>query len=144
MTLEFDPIEEAATNWRSAGWGAVDEMTEFVRDHLGPALERGGLGDLKILGYDQNRAGLDEWTASMYRDEESAKYFAGTAIHWYESTYEVFGDDLDRAHNMAPDKLLIETEALAAGPSVKPSLGVTSQVHSSPAAVAAEGTVEVM
>ena len=65
---------------------------------------------MKILGYDQNRAGLDEWTASMYRDEESAKYFAGTAIHWYESTYEVFGDDLDRAHDMAPDKLLIETE----------------------------------
>lgn len=27
MTLGFDPIEEAATNWRSAGWGAVDAMT---------------------------------------------------------------------------------------------------------------------
>ena len=96
-------------NWESMLY-SPDEMTEFVRDHLGPALEQGGLGDLKILGYDQNRAGLDEWTASMYRDEESAKYFAGTAIHWYESTYEVFGDDLDRAHDMAPDKLLIETE----------------------------------
>lgn len=96
-------------NWESMLY-SPDEMTEFVRDHLGPALEQGGHGDLKILGYDQNRAGLDEWTASMYRDEECAKYFAGTAIHWYESTYEVFGDDLNRAHNMAPDKLLIETE----------------------------------
>ena len=27
MTLEFDPIEEAATNWRAAGWGAIDAMT---------------------------------------------------------------------------------------------------------------------
>ncbi|MDG1878126.1 MAG: MarR family transcriptional regulator [Acidimicrobiales bacterium] len=27
MALEFDPIEEAAENWRSAGWGAVDAMT---------------------------------------------------------------------------------------------------------------------
>ena len=68
-------------NWESMLY-SPDEMTEFVRDHLGPALEQGGLGDLKILGYDQNRAGLDEWTASMYRDEESEKYFAGTAIDW--------------------------------------------------------------
>ena len=97
-------------NWESMLY-SPDEMTEFVREHLGPALEQGGLDDLKILGYDQNRrAGLDEWTASMYRDAESAKYFAGTAIHWYESTYEVFGDDLDRAHDAAPNKLLIETE----------------------------------
>lgn len=27
MALEFDPIEEAAANWRGAGWGAVDAMT---------------------------------------------------------------------------------------------------------------------
>ena len=27
MTLDFDPIDEAATNWRGAGWAAVDAMT---------------------------------------------------------------------------------------------------------------------
>lgn len=27
MALEFDPIEEAAANWRTSGWGAVDAMT---------------------------------------------------------------------------------------------------------------------
>ena len=27
MTLEFDPIEEAAANWRSAGWTAIGAMT---------------------------------------------------------------------------------------------------------------------
>lgn len=27
MTLEFDPIDEAAANWRAAGWEAVDAMT---------------------------------------------------------------------------------------------------------------------
>ena len=27
MPLEFDPIATAASNWRSAGWGAVDAMT---------------------------------------------------------------------------------------------------------------------
>ncbi len=27
MPLDFDPIDEAATNWRTAGWSAVDAMT---------------------------------------------------------------------------------------------------------------------
>ena len=66
--------------------------------------------NLNVLGYDQNRAGLDEWTSSMYRDSASAKYFAGTAVHWYESTYDYFPDELDRAHEAAPEKLLVETE----------------------------------
>ena len=108
FTVENEPHGNG-NNWESMHY-SPDEMTEFVREHLGPALETNGLGHLNILGYDQNRAGLDEWTASMYRDAESAKYFAGTAIHWYESTYEYFPDDLDRAHDAAPEKFLIETE----------------------------------
>ena len=46
--------------------------------------------EIKYLGYDQNRAGLKEWVDAMYKDEASSKYFDGTAIHWYESTYEFF------------------------------------------------------
>jgi glucosylceramidase len=46
----------------------------------------------------------------MYATAESSKYFDGTAIHWYESTYEVFPEELQYAHHKAPDKLLIETE----------------------------------
>ena len=34
----------------------------------------------------------------------------GTAIHWYASTYEVFPEVLQYAHEKAPDKYLIETE----------------------------------
>jgi glucosylceramidase len=30
-------------------------MTSFVQNHLGPKLEADGKGDVKILGYDQNR-----------------------------------------------------------------------------------------
>jgi glucosylceramidase len=82
-----------------------------VQDFLGPKLEKDGYGDIKILGYDQNRAGLKEWVDEMYRDAQSSKYFAGTAIHWYESTYDYFPEDLQYAHNKAPDKYLIQTEA---------------------------------
>ncbi|WP_291135113.1 glycoside hydrolase family 30 protein [Flavobacterium sp. UBA7663] len=97
-------------NWESTLF-SPEEMTLFVQNHLGPKLERDGWQDIKILGYDQNRAGLQEWVDAMYKDEKTSKYFAGTAIHWYESTYEVFPEALQYAHNKAPNKYLIQTEA---------------------------------
>lgn len=97
-------------NWESTLF-SPEEMTLFVQNHLGPKLERDGWNEIKILGYDQNRAGLQEWVDAMYKDEKTSKYFAGTAIHWYESTYEVFPEALQYAHKKAPNKHLIQTEA---------------------------------
>jgi glucosylceramidase len=97
------------SNWESTHF-TPKEMTDFVEKHLGPKLEKEGWGDVKILGYDQNRAGIKEWVDEMYRSDKSSKYFAGTAFHWYESTYEVFPEALSYAHHKAPNKLLIETE----------------------------------
>jgi len=96
-------------NWESTLF-SPKEMTDFVQNHLGPKLEKDGWENTKILGYDQNRAGIKEWADAMYRDEAASKYFDGMAIHWYESTYEVFPKDLQYAHNKAPNKYLIETE----------------------------------
>ena len=42
-------------------------MTDFVQHHLGPQLERDGLSEVVVLGYDQNRAGLKEWVDVMYK-----------------------------------------------------------------------------
>ena len=47
----------------------------------------------------------------MFRTEGSSKYFDGTAIHWYASTFEVFPDALQYAHSKAPEKHLIQSEA---------------------------------
>jgi glucosylceramidase len=66
---------------------------------------------LKILGYDQNREGIKEWVDVMYKDKASSQYYDGTAIHWYESTYDYFPDFLQYAHEKAPNKYLIQTEA---------------------------------
>ena len=97
-------------NWESTLF-SPKEMTDFVQNHLGPKLEKEGWGDVKILGYDQNRAGIKEWVDVMYEDEKSSKYYDGLAVHWYESTYEVFPEDLQYAHKKAPNKYLIQTEA---------------------------------
>ena len=109
FTVENEPLGNG-NNWESMHY-SPDEMTNFVQNHLGPKLEADGKGDLKILGYYQNREHLKEWIDSQYKNEETSKYFDGTAIHWYASTFEIFPEELQYAHQKAPNKLLIQTEA---------------------------------
>ena len=109
FTVENEPLGNG-NNWESMHY-SPDEMTNFVQNHLGPKLEADGKGDLKILGYDQNREHLKEWVDSQFKNEETSKYFDGTAIHWYASTFEVFPDELQYAHSKAPNKYLIQSEA---------------------------------
>ena len=109
ITVENEPLGND-NNWESMHY-TPGEMTAFVKNHLGPRLEKEGHGEVKILGYDQNREHLKEWVDVMYQDSASSKYFDGTAIHWYASTYEVFPEELQYAHNKAPSKYLIQTEA---------------------------------
>jgi len=109
FTVENEPLGNG-NNWESMHY-TPNEMTNFVMNYLGPKLEADGKGDLKILGYDQNREHLKEWVDSQYRNEETSKYFDGTAIHWYASTFDVFPEELQYAHEKAPNKLLIQSEA---------------------------------
>lgn len=109
LTVENEPLGNG-NNWESMHY-SPEEMTRFVQNHLGPKLEADGKGDVKILGYDQNREHLREWVDAMYQNEASSRYFAGTTIHWYASTYEVFAKELNYAHQKAPGKYLIQSEA---------------------------------
>jgi len=109
FTVENEPHGNG-NSWESMHF-SPEEMTDFVQNYLGPKLEAHGKRHLKILGYDQNREGLKEWVDVMYKDEASSKYYDGTAVHWYESTYDYFPKALQYAHNKAPNKYLIQTEA---------------------------------
>jgi len=108
FTVENEPLGND-NNWESMHFTA-EEMTNFVQNYLGPQLEKDG-HDVKILGYDQNREHLNEWVDAMYKNENTSKYYDGTAIHWYASTFEVFPEALQYAHHKAPNKHLIQTEA---------------------------------
>jgi glucosylceramidase len=109
FTVENEPLGND-NNWESMHF-TPQEMNAFVAGHLGPTLDATGNGHIKILGYDQNREHLPEWVDAMYDDEAAARYYDGTAIHWYASTYEVYPDELQYAHAKAPDRHLIQTEA---------------------------------
>ena len=111
ITVENEPLGNG-NNWESMHY-TPEEMTDFVQNHLGPKLEAEGKSHIKILGYDQNREHLKEWVDVMYQNDSTSKYFDGTAIHWYASTFDVFPDSLQYAHDKAPDKHLIQSEACA-------------------------------
>ena len=76
FTVENEPMGNG-NNWESMHF-TPKEMTHFVQHYLGPTLEANGKSDLVILGFDQNRAELEEWVDVMYKDESSSKYFDGT------------------------------------------------------------------
>lgn len=108
ITVENEPLGND-NNWESMHY-TPEEMSEFVANHLGPVLAEAG-EDVKILGYDQNRGDeMKDWVDAQYKNEAAAKYFDGTAVHWYASTYEHFPKMLTYAHEAAPDKHLIQTE----------------------------------
>jgi len=108
LTVENEPLGNNS-NWESMHY-TPEEMVEFVGKHLGPKLSADN-HDVKLLGYDQNRDELKEWADIMYKDEESAKYFDGMAIHWYASTYDYMPDVLQYTHDKALNKLMIQSEA---------------------------------
>jgi len=109
FTVENEPMGNG-NNWESMVF-SPQEMTHFVQNYLGPTLEAKGQQDLVILGFDQNRGDLKQWVDVMFKDQASSKYFDGTAVHWYESTYDYFPKELEYAHYKAPNKYLIQSEA---------------------------------
>lgn len=108
FTVENEPLGNNY-NWESMHY-TPEEMGKFVQNNLGPELEKAGL-DIKLLMYDQNRGEeLEEWSSVLLQNEELDPYVYGMAIHWYNSTYDVFEESLQFTHNLAPDKHIIETE----------------------------------
>lgn len=104
VTVQNEP--EAVQTWDSCIFTPEAER-DFVRDHLGPALEREGLSRVNILIHDQWRDRLFDRSRIILEDPEAARYIWGAGFHWYE------GDNfqnLDYFHEIYPDKGLIFTE----------------------------------
>lgn len=104
--------EPAATQrWDSCLYTAEEER-DFVRDFLGPELERAGLGHVKIVIWDHNRDHMVERAATVYRDPAAARYVWGTGFHWYgEDRF----DNVQLLHDAWPEKKLLFTEGCQEG-----------------------------
>lgn len=109
ISVQNEPM--AVQRWDSCIYTAEQER-DFVRDHLGPALERAGLGHVKLLVWDHNRDQMVQRASVIYGDPAAARYVWGMGFHWY-------GDDhfeqVAQVREAWPDKHLIFTEGCQEG-----------------------------
>jgi glucosylceramidase len=109
VSVQNEPM--ATQRWDSCIYSAEEER-DFVRDHLGPELERAGLGHVKIVVWDHNRDLMVERASVMYADPEAARFVWGTGFHWYGEDHF---DHPRLVHDAWPDKKLLFTEGCQEG-----------------------------
>lgn len=109
VTVQNEPA--AVQTWDSCIYSAEDEGL-FVRDHLGPTLEREGLSDVKIYVWDHNRDIIVERASGTMSVPGADKYIYGFASHWYVS--EDF-ENLSKVHELFPDKHILFSEGCQEG-----------------------------
>ncbi len=104
--------EPAATQtWDSCIYSAEEER-DFVRDFLGPELEKADLGQIKIVVWDHNRDSLVQRASVVYSDPQANKYVWGAGFHWYG---EHHFEQVQLTHDAWPDKQLLFTEGCQEG-----------------------------
>lgn len=106
------PVNEPHGNngqWESMHF-TPETQNAFIKSHLGPALQRGGYSDVRLLIFDQNRDGLMDWADAIFADPETAPFVYGAAVHWYASTVRVFEEVFDSVHAKYPDFAIMHTE----------------------------------
>ncbi|CAK0855164.1 unnamed protein product [Prorocentrum cordatum] len=116
FTVQNEP--DAVTPWENCYFSPRDEL-EFIRDFLGPALEASKL-DLRLLFWDHNRDNMLLRAQTIYADPRAAEYVWGIGYHWYgdprheiwpDRSGQVSWDNVQRVHELRPDKHIIMTEA---------------------------------
>jgi len=109
LTIQNEPM--AVQRWESCIYTAEEER-DFLKNFLGPTLEKEGLGDKKIIVWDHNRDLLFERASVILNDPEANKYVWGTGFHWYEDWKDgsPMYSNVSKVNEAFPDKNLIFTE----------------------------------
>jgi glucosylceramidase len=109
--LSVQNEEMATQKWESCLYTAEEER-DFIKEYLGPTLQKGGMGEKKLIAWDHNRDLLYQRASTVLDDPEAAKYVWGIGYHWYE-TWTTSGplfDNERRVHETYPNTNLIFTE----------------------------------
>ena len=109
LSIQNEP--EAKQTWDSCLYTAEEER-DFIKDHLGPSLEKHNLLDRKVIIWDHNRDVMVERARTVLSDPDAAKYVWGTGFHWYCGDHF---DNVQKVHDEFPDKKLIFTEGCQEG-----------------------------
>lgn len=109
ITIQNEPM--AVQRWESSIYTAEEER-DFLKNYLGPIMEREGLGDKKIVVWDHNRDLITHRANTIFGDTDAAKYAWGIGFHWYETWTGGLPkfDNLALINESFPDKKLLFTE----------------------------------
>jgi glucosylceramidase len=104
LTVQNEPM--STQRWESCIYTAAEER-DFIKNYLGPVLQRNDLGNIKLIAWDHNRDWLYHRASTLLNDAEAAKYIWGIGFHWYsESQF----DNVKMVAEAFPGKKLMLTE----------------------------------
>ena len=112
FSVQNEPM--ATQIWESCIFTGEEER-DFIKNFLGPTMQKAGMADKKLIAWDHNRDLLYQRASTVLDDPEAAKYVWGIGYHWYES-WTGGGNLYENEKRVAesyPDKNLIFTEGCA-------------------------------
>jgi len=109
LSVQNEP--DATQTWDSCIYSSEEER-DFIKNYLGPALQKNKLTDKKLIIWDHNRDIMLDRARTVLNDSEAAKYVWGTGFHWYNGDHF---DAVQQVHDEFPDKQLIFTEGCQEG-----------------------------
>lgn len=109
LTVQNEPM--ATQTWESCIFTAEDER-DFIKEYLGPTLQKEGLQEKKLIAWDHNRDLIFQRASTLLDDKDAAKYIWGIGFHWYEdwSGGDQAYDNVNRVKENWNDINLIFTE----------------------------------
>ncbi|MHC0440085.1 glycoside hydrolase family 30 protein [Flavobacterium sp. 3-210] len=110
LTIQNEPM--AKQRWESCIYTPEAER-DFLKNFLGPTLQKEGLASKNVIIWDHNRGEMLEKRANLvFSDPEVSKFAWGIGFHWYETwnggppRFESVGE----VHKAFPNKGLLFTE----------------------------------
>lgn len=109
LSVQNEPM--AKQTWESCIFTAEEER-DFIRDYLGPTLQKAGLGEKKLIAWDHNRDLIYQRASTILEDPRAARYVWGIGFHWYETWTggPMLFDNVRLTSQAFPEKHLLFTE----------------------------------
>jgi glucosylceramidase len=112
LSVQNEPM--AIQKWESCVFTAEEER-DFIRDYLGPTLQKNKMESKKLIAWDHNRDLIYHRAVAILNDPAAAKYVWGLGFHWYETWTggDMQFENLKRVKESFPDINLLFTEGCA-------------------------------